>query len=157
MDPLSALGLASNIIQVVDFGSRLVFKGREIYGSVDGATAVNRELESITTDLNRVCAELIAPERYINKEQASEPEVALIALSRSCQTLGEELLSVLRKLKVKGRHQQWDTARQALRSVWKESKICGYEKRLGEYRSQITTSLISILRQVIYIVRLSCH
>ena len=148
MDPFSALGLASNVIQFVDFGSRLLSKSQELYKSADGVTNVNRDLETITKDLTRVCSSLIQPEQYINKEQASDPEIALIPLCRSCKELGDELLLVLQTLKVKGRHQKWNTVRQALRTAWKESRILSYERRLGDFRSQIVTHLISIIRHV---------
>ena len=106
MDPFSALGLASNVIQLVDFGSRLVSKSQELYKSADGISNVNRDLEAVTKDLTSVCSSLIQPEQYINKEQASVPGTALIPLCRSCKELGDELLSVLQTLKVKHRHQK---------------------------------------------------
>ena len=148
MDPLSALSLASNVVQLVDFGSRLISKSQEVYKSADGTSNVNGNLETITKDLTRICSSLIQPEHYINKEQASVPEIALIPLCRSCKKLGDEFLSVLKTLKVKGRHQKWSTVRQALRTAWKESTILSYEKRLGDFRSQIVAHLISILRYV---------
>ena len=46
LDPLSALGLASNVIQLVDFASRLVKKGTEIH--LRGETVDNARLEAVT-------------------------------------------------------------------------------------------------------------
>lgn len=148
MDPFSALGLASNIIQLVDFGSRLVSKGQELYQSADGSSKVNSDLEAITSDLNSVCTSLLRPERYVNKNTASDPELALLSLCTSCTELGSELLGLLQALKVKGRKTRYNTARQALRSICKESKILAYEKRLGQFRSQIAIHVTSMLRYV---------
>ena len=146
MDPLSALSLASNVIQFVDFGARLVSGSREIYASADGSSSGNSQLEILTKDLTQVCSELVQPEAYIDQRDASQAERALVPLCRSCRQLGGELLSILQSLKVKSPHKRWETFRQALRSACKESKIRSYERRLGDYRSQIATHLLSILQ-----------
>jgi hypothetical protein len=54
MDPLTALGLASNIVQLISFSSDLVAKGREIYQSTDGTLVENLELETITKSLREL-------------------------------------------------------------------------------------------------------
>ena len=38
LDPLTAIGLAGNIVQFVDFSSKIVGKANKIYESVDGAS-----------------------------------------------------------------------------------------------------------------------
>lgn len=49
LDPLSALGLASNVIQLVDFSARLVKKGTEIH--LRGETVDNARLQDVTVNL----------------------------------------------------------------------------------------------------------
>lgn len=49
LDPLSALGLASNVIQLVDFSARLVKKGTEIH--LRGETVDNAKLQAVTVNL----------------------------------------------------------------------------------------------------------
>ena len=51
MDPVSALGVASSIVQLVDFGFRLVSNSVELYKSNDGATVTNRDLAITAQDL----------------------------------------------------------------------------------------------------------
>ncbi|KAL8664663.1 MAG: hypothetical protein Q9168_007862 [Polycauliona sp. 1 TL-2023] len=145
MDPLSSLSVASSILQLVDFGGKLLAGTRELYNSADGASAANRELEIATSQLNIICSGLsIPPEKYLNRD-AGQSELALIPLAQSCRELGDELLSVLRKLKLGDRRRKWATFRQAFLSIWRESKIRDYEKRLGQYRSLITIHLTSML------------
>jgi hypothetical protein len=50
-DPLTTLGLASNIVQLISFTSDLISKGREISKSADGVLVENLELEAITSSL----------------------------------------------------------------------------------------------------------
>jgi hypothetical protein len=50
MDPLTAFGLAANILQLVDYASKLFVLGREIYQV--GESARNLNLGLIVDDLN---------------------------------------------------------------------------------------------------------
>lgn len=54
MDPLTALSLAGNIIQFVDFGGRLLGGAGEIYHSAEGSLKVHDELELVATDEGEV-------------------------------------------------------------------------------------------------------
>ena len=51
MEALSAVSLASNIVQFLEFGLRVLSKGNKIYRSVDGALEENLDLEVVTYDL----------------------------------------------------------------------------------------------------------
>ena len=146
MDPFSALSLASNICQLLDFGGRLVSGSLELYRSHDGISSVHSEIEFIANDLTEMCGALMQPESRIDQQHAIKSELALIPLAQSCKELGEEFLSVLNSLKVKARYQKIDSVRQALKSEWKRKAIQDYEKRLKSYRSQIAVHLLEILR-----------
>jgi hypothetical protein len=52
MDLLTALSLAGNIIQFVDFGTRLLSTTKALYRSSVGSLAINDELELVTSDLS---------------------------------------------------------------------------------------------------------
>ena len=144
MDPLSALSLASNIVQLVDVGTRVVSATFELY-SPDGIT-MNGELERVTSDLVKICSALERPQDQINGPQSSDSELQLIPLSKSCKALGEELLTVLNSLKVQSPHKKWQSFRQALKAVWKEKEIERYKKCIADLRSEISLRLIGILR-----------
>ena len=70
MDPLTALGLAANIVQFVDFTSKLISQSHEIYRSADGALEDHVALENVANNLSKLSDELkkereeaLAPER----------------------------------------------------------------------------------------------
>lgn len=48
MDPLTALGLASNVVQFIDFGLKVISKARQLGESVDGTLKENSEIEDVT-------------------------------------------------------------------------------------------------------------
>ncbi len=51
-DPMSALSLPGNIVQFVQFSSKLVWKGYHVYHSADGTLPWNLEIEVVTTELS---------------------------------------------------------------------------------------------------------
>jgi len=53
-DPLTALGLATNIIQLIDFTGDLISKTWEVSKSADGILVENLELEAITSSLQQL-------------------------------------------------------------------------------------------------------
>ncbi len=58
MDPLTALGLASNVLQFVDFVAKLVSTGVEVAGSVQGASEETVDLEKIYKSLQALSSRL---------------------------------------------------------------------------------------------------
>jgi hypothetical protein len=67
MDPLAALSLAGTIVQFVDFGSKLLATGRELYKSTNGSLTVNDEIELVTSDLLAITLKL-RPDQNIGPE-----------------------------------------------------------------------------------------
>ncbi|PVH84734.1 hypothetical protein DL98DRAFT_584281 [Cadophora sp. DSE1049] len=56
MEAFAALGLAAAVIQFVDFSSKLVSKGQQLYHSTDGALLENTEMEEASKRLDKVTA-----------------------------------------------------------------------------------------------------
>lgn len=58
MDPLSALSIATSVIQFLDFGANLLCKGTEIYHSAQGSLVENVQLEAIASNMLELNREL---------------------------------------------------------------------------------------------------
>jgi len=58
LDALTAVSLASAIIQIVDFSTRVISKCRHIYKDIDGALPEHHKLEIVTQDLTRLSKKL---------------------------------------------------------------------------------------------------
>jgi len=138
MDPLSALGLAGNIVQFIDFGSKLVCKGRQIYKSSEGALDQHVDLEAITGDLVLLSAK-IEPSKYGNQEsnQQSKEEAVLLKLTTACNDVALTLLTTLNSIKVTGRHRRWKSVRQALKTQLNTEKIEELSRRLSRLREEL--------------------
>ena len=145
MDPLSAAGLAANVVQFLELGGKLVSGATEIYHSTDGALSSNRMFEEITKDLLQISVQL---EPKIDKGlswSCTGPDQALISLLKSCKDLALEFLKALEKVKAKRRNKCCHSIQQALKTIWRRKDIERYETQLNLYRSQIAIRLLAML------------
>ncbi|KAI5459735.1 hypothetical protein BGZ63DRAFT_388556 [Mariannaea sp. PMI_226] len=165
MEALAAIGLASNVVQFVQFVSGLVSTANEIHDSIDGTSRRSNELEKIYDHLS-------AFSRGLRGEGSSGPsngggplrnlafgqpdptlEVSLQSHIRSvedlaadCNALCGELLETVRDLRVNGaRYGPFKSFMAALKTAWKRKKIESLEKRLDGFRSMILLHLFPFL------------
>ncbi|OCL03313.1 hypothetical protein AOQ84DRAFT_381761, partial [Glonium stellatum] len=54
LDPFSALSLASNTVQLVQFTSSIIFETQKIYQSATRTSAKNSELEAVAKTLSQL-------------------------------------------------------------------------------------------------------
>ena len=147
LDPLTALGIASNAVQLVEFSSRIVSRGHTIYKSADRALAENLELEAVTNSLLKTNNILENSLRAYELERPlADDERELKNICEGCESVGFELISALQKLKIQGKHRKWKSFRQALKSIYGKDQIDGLSSRLEGYRKQLDTHILVSLR-----------
>jgi hypothetical protein len=139
LDPLSAIGLASAIVQFVDFGSKLVSQSRELHAN--GSLAQNDEIQLITESLKDMAADLT--KSRMKHAHADDEEIQ--ELARTCQSLADELLTVLKTLQPQ-KQNSVESFRVALRTATKKGKVDDMGKRLRRLQGQINSYMIMILR-----------
>ena len=109
MEPLTALSVATSVIQFVDFGSKLLSNSRKLYKSADGVLQENLDTEVLTNDLQKLLLGLqrkLPEHRPLPRQSDSstirdiENDAALDDLCRRSVEIAEELLRRLDKLKV---------------------------------------------------------
>lgn len=141
-DPFTALGLAANIIQFIDFTCKLVAESRTIYQSANGASADSAVLKTIATDLSDLSAKLSST------QGSSVAGAELGNLADECKSVADELHSALQRLQVKGHDRIWKSFVVALREVLQKDRIEGISKRLGALQRQLNTRLLSVIPSV---------
>lgn len=142
MDPLTSLGLASNIVQFIDFASKLFTATQKLYLSPSGAKVEHLELESIARHIKKL-AEGARPRNSPNNRATSNEDNNLLDLGNRCVEVSKELLSVLDSLKVKGGGtRSWDSFYQALRSEWKDDEIERLQRRLDRMSNQLNARIL---------------
>jgi len=102
LDPLTSLGLASNIVQLVEFGLTVASKGRELAST--GTTAEHEHLKVLTRDTRVLCYELdrqvIVSVGSGGTSTDSENEKAIKHVARKTKDAAEELDLLLQSLKL---------------------------------------------------------
>ena len=145
LDPLTALSLASSVVQFVDFGIKLVTEGCELYEK--GSLKQNNEIELITRDLTHLTQSLtdtLPPERiYVTM---FDDDRDLHKLASSCKELGDEMLSLLASLKPNQLRSGLKSFRLAVRSMKNKGTIIDMQQRLEKFQKQLVTHLVVILR-----------
>ncbi|KAE9364168.1 hypothetical protein N431DRAFT_563558 [Stipitochalara longipes BDJ] len=141
MDPLTAVGLAGNIISFLDVTSKVLSKARELYDSASGATLENDELESLTKNLKDLADR--ARHKSVNTTRNGHlslnitSETVLGNMSQQCIKVADELLDILESVKVKGDGRTLKSAVQAVKSVWKQGDIDAIQRRLDRISKQL--------------------
>jgi predicted regulator of Ras-like GTPase activity (Roadblock/LC7/MglB family) len=148
LDPLTALSLASGIVQFVDFSAKLVAKGNELFKSAHGADVGNNELEAIATNLRGLGERLKEPLESETTEQAmTDSDRALRKLSEQCSGVAGELIDTLDKLKVQGTsNRRWKSIRQALKCLLRKEEIDAIMTRLQQFRDELNLHILISMR-----------
>ena len=153
MDPLTAISLMSAIVQFVDFSSKLIAEGHQIYQSIEGASRANLHTESITNHINSLNTHLLQPvRRYSQTGVSSESENALRDLATECRAVATVLLILLNELKVdkhsQGAQRKWETFRKAvlIQNPKNKDKIKSLEEALGNFQKQINLHLVTMIK-----------
>lgn len=133
MEAVAAIGLAANILQFIDFGTRILSKGKEIYTSTDGTLKENITIEAVVNHLKDSLARL--------QGYTALRSVAAQKLQDECGILINEILNALDKVKVKGPPSKWKSLRKALKSVRSKGQIEQWLRQLESLRNEYNTEL----------------
>ena len=104
MDPLSILGIASNVIQFIDFAGNILSAILKLCRSTEGALSTSLEVEVEAMNLKQTIAQLTQSSLH---PRTSQEEVVMVALADSCEELANDVLAKLESLKVRGPYRKW--------------------------------------------------
>ncbi|KAK2737619.1 hypothetical protein FQN55_000975 [Onygenales sp. PD_40] len=135
MDPFSALGLAANVIQFVDFAWKLLTETREIGKSIDGYSEENRSLATIISDIT---LSDIAITTIITDDPSLQQIIS------QCQTVSAKLMDVLEKLRVGQSQFGWSNFKTALKGVWNKREIESLFETVLRLRMRVLEHLSTI-------------
>ena len=149
MDPVTGIGLAASVIQLVTFSIQVVGTVREVYEQ--GSVTRYDDLSNTTDHLGNLTQSLqqCLPTASRQMTALSKDEKDLLDLGRKCQKCAQKLRHELQKLQSQPQSSKLTAARIALRAVRKSSEIEGISKALSAYRATLETSLLHSLRYVL--------
>ncbi|XXH01995.1 hypothetical protein Hte_008359 [Hypoxylon texense] len=146
MEALAAIRLASNLLQFIDLGYKVVSTAQEMYGAGNEASRANKDIEFISQELKRLSISLSLG---IPTSQATEDERALAKLTGECQKWSEETLALLEYLKNRNPNSKIAAVRAAIRNHKKKDEKERLVKGLDSCRRQLELQLTSMSRSEI--------
>lgn len=157
LDPLVALGLVGNIIQFVDFGTKIFATARNSYKSPSGMLPENVEVVQVTTELERLTVNICTASLGGSSDMdISEDESALQNLCHLCSELSGEIKGRVAKLiaekpeldsrKNSKLHHKYRSFCIAMRGAWSEKELASLMKRLDTIRSTLELQILVGLR-----------
>jgi len=133
MDGFTALGIAANICQFIEYGFKILNQVKV----VRKAGAVDPDLEKDTRYLKEVAGKLT---------QQPSGHGGLDEIASDCTSLSEQLLGELSKIKPKDSRSKWQSFKAVVRSERKKQDISDLEGKLERCRSQLTLQLTDLMR-----------
>ena len=151
LEALAAVSLAGNVVQFVEFTCKLFDQATTIYQSHTGCTPDSQNLESITQELQTLCANLthgntISSQAHLASQSNYD---SIRELAAECETTANELLARLHNLKARNPNSKWSSFRAALAVSCKERRIDAMQTRLDSYRTQLIVQLQVLQRFVL--------
>lgn len=143
MDVLAAIGVAVNIMTLVDFGIQIFAAAKDVYSSKSGSLKANDDVATITQELRNLT---IALEVKEPSTTMTEEERSLNRLVISCRRWSEELLALLDSLKTEKARSKRQTLGFVWRSLQHKAERNRLEKNLESCRQQLTIQLGEIAR-----------
>lgn len=145
MEPVSALALAGNIIQLVDFSTRILSRSKELYKSVDGQTAEHALLENAAQNLSDLSADL-GTHTGPNISHLTKSDKILLKLKHECQDTATELREALQRAKLKRPRSKWESLREAVTITLGDEEVEKLSLRFESLRKELDTTILLSLR-----------
>lgn len=145
MDPMSALGLAANIVAFVDFGLKVVKSATEVYRPAEGTTEDVQDTAIITNNLQSLMNRLRTPAIPVSTPEDFEK---LVILAKNCSKICSELQDLIQSVSTSRAGSKAESLRIAWKTVLKKGKLQALETRLEKYRSQVLNHIVVLIRHV---------
>jgi hypothetical protein len=154
MDPLTALSLSGNIVQFVDFGSRLLSRVGDLYTSSAGLLTAYHEQELVTNDLRFLVAKLrrtISTSDTDNNSDQDQEDVwsSLKQICAEAANVADEIVGRLGEVHLQdGEHKKFRNLQQAVDSLWSPEEIAALLKRLSSFKEALETRVLFSIRSI---------
>jgi hypothetical protein len=142
------LGVASNVLQVIDFAAQVAYQTHKLITGTDDALRENIEIEKLT----RTYHDLSTDDDLLPTEEDCGRGAKLVVIRQAleCKTEARALLDLLEDLKIAvgtaGVRRMYQGARQTLRARRKRDKIESRRKKLQELTNQLVLAQLLELR-----------
>ncbi|OQU94965.1 NACHT domain-containing protein [Cladophialophora immunda] len=142
LDPVTALGVAGNVLQFVDFGSRVLSTFRDI--KANGGLPKIETLDAFTRASLDLTLRLQQCPPSTSRKNAASWEVGILKANERCQRAAKILVNALEKTR-RLHGERFGAIRQAFSSVVKEKEISVLARDLDTAKTELTLHLVAYL------------
>ena len=153
MEAVAALGIAGNVVQFLDFATKLCLTSVEIYQHNNGASAANDHAETllksfvetideISRDLGKYFMSLGAASTQAQEQ--GDSQICLIITD--CQKIANDLLQRFNKLKTSGTPGKWKSFLAGIKCIWRKNELEDLHSRLKRNRKELEWRIMLSLR-----------
>ncbi|KAF7540809.1 hypothetical protein G7054_g1080 [Neopestalotiopsis clavispora] len=142
-EAVATLALASSILQVIDFGTKVASTASKVYQASQRNDDNLNELEDVYKSLSSTLDSLQKDSTASVDSEAN----GIKSLAKDCSELAKEVVDTLRSLGVGKARTRRKALWVALKHTWKDKEILALQARLNEFRSQLTLCLLVSVRQ----------
>lgn len=141
MDPLSALAVACNVLELVKQGYNVLSIAAKIYKSSGQAPAEIVTLQSLTEKLQALNQGL---ESSIPRDVGSpdSPQTRLWQANRDCLRISNDFINLLESFNVKGSNSLFQSLRKAFKIKLSGGEIDNAQKGLAQAKGNLTISML---------------
>jgi hypothetical protein len=156
IEPLTALGLAANIVQLVESGMRVIDAGREI--ASQGSTQEQQHIKRLAAETSSLCDQIKKQETQILSRSRSSAQSAqnthtFASLATQTKGVANNLEELLAHLEVKAedetgqppakrkRASTSEIARKLFRGLWDDKEIVSLKSRMLDLQRQMLLAL----------------
>lgn len=152
MEALAALGLACNVVQLIDFSSKVLSESREIYKSGKGSSEDVLSTKLVAEDIDALTATLQGSLRDISKQgPLNAADQALADIGQGCTETSQELQQLLQRLSAgNGSPTLIRSLRTSLRSRRLKPKRENIERQLANLQRQFNARVAVDMRYVCF-------
>lgn len=148
LEPLTALSLASSILQVIDFGGDVVKLTREIYKSSSGSTETVTKLDDSLQSFNALAAKL-QREASGQEEPLTQQQAAARDLAARCTALAGRFTSTCEDLQSKGDPSKRQSIKIAVKIKMKQSTLEKYQRDLSGLRADVMAHILGTIGEIL--------
>lgn len=142
MEALTALSLASNIVQFIDFSNKIIKGAKEIHDSATGTLSETESLEDVVKEMQSLSLRLDPP----TTGNQNEDERAFRRLAGECRILCTQLLDLINSIKPNNPKSKRQSIRAAIRETWSKKERIELERRLNSCRDQLELQLTFLMK-----------
>ena len=143
---LVAVGLASSVVQFIDFGLKTISRAREIYKSADGVSARVTLLNDLSSESSKAVSAL---QQSVNAKAPNigQEDIELRTLARKAADTAGNLDELIAKINAQNAQGRTRAAVMKAAKSWKyEERLETLSKNLKHYRSMLDTRILVELR-----------